>query len=60
MTNYEKIQNMSINKMAVELNEISNYFCDYYSYKKCPFNYMGKCLCNISRFLDWLKSEVEE
>ena len=61
MTNYEKIQNMSINKMAAEFNEISTYFCDYcYNCKECPFNYMGKRLCNVSGFIDWLNSEVEE
>lgn len=60
MTNYEKRKNMSIEEMADEFERISNYICDYYDCKVCPFDIIGKRSCNKSGFANWLQSEVEE
>lgn len=61
MTNFEKIKNMSVEEMASELEERSNYVCCHYSTcNECPFDFLGRYDCNIMGFRDWLNSEVEE
>lgn len=63
MTNYERIKNMSIEKMAYEIDRIANHLCDdygYYGCKECPLNFLGNRNCNVTGFEDWLNSEVEE
>lgn len=56
MTNYEKIQNMSLEKMAKFLCEhIDGVPCEY-----CTANNKQACKANIKRHKDWLNEEGEE
>lgn len=61
MTNYEKIKNMSVEKMASKLETMSSHICaHYYTCKKCPFSSLWNGKCDATGFADWLNSEVEE
>ena len=56
MTNYERIKNMSVEKMAKELNKMST--CDFCHYnKKCGQGYPDRECADGIRL--WLESEVE-
>ena len=52
MTNYDLIQNMSLEEMA-------EYICHHYKCRKCDWEHKtcsGKCVEGIKR---WLESEVD-
>ena len=59
MTNFEKFKNMTVKELASEFERLSNYVCDYYSCKKCPFNCLSNRACSATGFADWLESEAD-
>lgn len=62
MTNFERIKNMSVEEMALAINNgISSDPCDYCNHTKCFYNGIP-CIGedNIHIIEEWLNSEAEE
>ena len=58
MTNYEKIKNMSVEEMAMAINDKFMNECDYCNSRNCGLQTEeNTCINGIA---DWLQSEVEE
>lgn len=57
MTNYEKIKNMSVEKMAKEIFDKVEEKCEYCSQRKCsPITAEQDCIDGI---IDWLQTTVD-
>lgn len=60
MTNFEKIKNMGVEEMAIQIERFSNYVCVGYDIcRDCPFNLMVDGNCSKKRLILWLESEVK-
>lgn len=61
MTNFERIKNMSVEKMAKLIDDVAVCCFQNANCENCPIYCSGaKGYCNISIISKWLKSEVEE
>lgn len=58
MTNFERIKTMSVEKLAIELDEITATCIHIKDCKNCPFD--KKNTSCEKKFISWLKTESKE